>query len=479
MRQLLVPFLFFSFAAALITGCFSSCANIVPPTGGPRDSLPPKLVEAMPKDSTTNFSGKRITLTFNEYVTIDNPQENVIVWPTPKNTPEIESKLREVTIKLKDTLEPNTTYTINFGRGIKDVNEGNADSVFAYAFSTGGRLDHSVIKGKVVLAENGKIDSTLLVVLQNNLNDTAIEKNAPRYYTRLNSKGNFVFFNLPADTFNVFVVPNDYTKRYDDSTKMFAFLPQPLYVKDSTTAPVTLYAYQEYKEAQKKPAANTAVPSRSETKKKRTKKDSSITVTADLDGGRQDFLKPLVLKFSDTLQSFDSSRFHFSDTNYKALPQALSLTPDSTNTELSLAYQWKENTPYKLVIEKDAVADSAGFALSKNDTISFTTLRESDYGSILMRFQNLDISKHPVLLLIQSEKIIQSVPLKTYEWKQKFIRPGDYEIRMLYDTNQNGVWDAGSYEAKREPEIVKQLIYKGSGKITIRVNWDNEVNVTL
>ena len=66
-----------------------------------------------------------------------------------------------------------------------------------------------------------------------------------------------------------------------------------------------------------------------------------------------------------------------------------------------------------------------------------------------------------------------------YEWYQKFILPGDYELRMLYDTNRNGHWDAGNFDAKLEPEIVQEVVTKGSNKISIRANWDNEVNISL
>src|SRR3954471_18442060 len=140
----------------------TSCANIIPPTGGPRDSLPPVLLTATPKDSALQFKTNRITLSFDEYVQVDNPTENVVIWPNPKIQPEITSKLRVVTIRLKDTLEPNTTYTINFGRSLKDINEGNTDSAFHYVFSTGTKLDNKKVSGKVTLAQTGKIDSTLI-----------------------------------------------------------------------------------------------------------------------------------------------------------------------------------------------------------------------------------------------------------------------------------------------------------------------------
>src|SRR4051812_44253647 len=97
----------------------SGCANIIPPTGGPRDTLPPLLLQSNPKDSMVNFKEtnkeKRISLYFDEYVEVQNYQENLIVSPTLKNTPVVEGKLHTVTIRIKDTLEANTTYSLNFG----------------------------------------------------------------------------------------------------------------------------------------------------------------------------------------------------------------------------------------------------------------------------------------------------------------------------------------------------------------------------
>src|SRR5690606_29919368 len=102
----------------------SGCAQIIPPTGGPRDTLPPVMLSAIPRDSTLNFTGNKITLKFDEYVQLDRPETQLNVSPVPKISPLIEAKLKEVTIKIKDTLEENTTYSINFGRSLKDLNEG-------------------------------------------------------------------------------------------------------------------------------------------------------------------------------------------------------------------------------------------------------------------------------------------------------------------------------------------------------------------
>ena len=160
------------------------CANIVPPMGGPRDSLPPLLVKVTPPDSSKGFDTKTITFTFDEF--IDQPQDifrNLIVSPTPSISPVIESKLRTLTIKIKDTLEPNTTYYYNFGDAIKDINEGNVLRNFSYIFTTGNELDTLQLGGKVVLAETGGIDSTLIVMLHRSAEDSAVLKDRPRYIT--------------------------------------------------------------------------------------------------------------------------------------------------------------------------------------------------------------------------------------------------------------------------------------------------------
>src|SRR5690242_15281092 len=114
----------------------TGCANIIPPTGGPRDSLPPVLINAVPKDSITNFHGKTITLSFDEFVQLDDKiNDEFIVSPTPDNPPFPEAKLRTVTIKLRDSLKPNTTYSFDFGNALKDLNEGNVLKNFTFVFS--------------------------------------------------------------------------------------------------------------------------------------------------------------------------------------------------------------------------------------------------------------------------------------------------------------------------------------------------------
>jgi hypothetical protein len=138
----------------------TSCGNPIPKEGGARDSLPPRLVKASPPEYSTAFSSGRITLTFNEYVDLDNYQQNMVISPLPENFPSVTRKLNVVTIKLRDTLQPNTTYTFDFGKAIKDINEGNILDDFQYVFSTGSYIDSLAFSGKVIFAETGNTDST-------------------------------------------------------------------------------------------------------------------------------------------------------------------------------------------------------------------------------------------------------------------------------------------------------------------------------
>ncbi len=472
-----VGFAFYVLAGMLLaakTMVLSSCANIIPPGGGPRDSLPPVLVKSFPSDSSLHFNAKKITLTFNEYVLLDNNlSDNLIVSPAPALLPIIQSNLKVVTIVLKDSLKPNTTYSFNFGKAIKDVNEGNVAKNFTYLFSTGDKLDVGKLAGKVVLAETGAVDSTLLVMLHSNLNDTSIKKNAPDYFTRLDGKGNFVFRNIAPAQYNVFVLPNEYSKKYDDSTKMFAFLNNSVLIADSgSTPPAMLYAYQQFKPTDKKKVGNT--PSTTKKKPKKETENQKLRYATTAKAGPQDLLTPFSFSFPGRVDSFDTAKIVLLDTNFHQI-KGYSFETDTALTKFDLQYKWPENTFFKIIVQKDAFKDSAGNTLAATDTITFKTKRESEYGSIRLHFNNVKLAKNPVILLLQDNKIIKAVALTGNEWFQQLFSPGEFELRVLYDNNKNGVWNPGDYSKKLQPEVV-DLIPR---KLTIKANVDNEVDITL
>jgi uncharacterized protein (DUF2141 family) len=443
----------------------TGCANMIPPTGGPRDSLPPELIAAIPRDSATNYTGDRVTLTFNEYVNIENALENILISPTPINTPLISNKLRNITVRLRDTLEPNTTYSINFGNAIKDVNEGNVFKNFTYVFSTGSRLDENTLSGKVVLAETGKVDSTLLAVLHRNLDDSAVAKERPRFITRLDGKGNFQFRNLPGGIYALYAIPNEYSRHYDDTTKPFAFASQPIHL-DSNYENVVLNAFSKVKKETSKKGGAPAQPA---------SKDKQLRFSANLQGETFDILDTLHLDFNRPITAYDSSKISLTDADFKPIPN-YQIVADTNKTRFTIYYIWPLNTTYNLLLGKEAFADSAGITLPRNDTLTITTKKEQDYGSLKIRFNNLDLTSSPVLQVVQNDVVVTSSPLTQREWFRKLFKPGTYQLRLLFDTDKNGKWDTGEFfGVHRQPELVRDL----NIQIEVRANWDNEKDISL
>ena len=452
--------LFFVLVATLFGG---SCANIVPPQGGPRDTIPPQLLNATPPDSTLNFRGDKITFTFDEYVNLD-VQNNLLFTPLFENNPRVDVKGKTVTVNFRDTLEPNTTYILNFGNAIKDYNEGNVLKDFVYTFSTGAALDSLELRGKVILAQTGKVDSTLIVVLHKNLKDSAVRNERPQYVTKLDANGNFRFRNLPAATFAVYAIGDGGTsRRYQNPTQLFAFLDSPVRAGAVDTS-LTLYAYKEKQQAA---APGTGAQPR--------RADNRLTFATNLENHQLDLGKDLVINFATPLRCFDSTKL-FLSTDSVFQPVAYTPRLDSARQELRLQSAWKEATAYNLIMEKEFATDTAGRRLLKSDTLFFTTKGASDYGSLTIRLRNVELDKKPVLLFVQNEQIVFSAPVPSGNFSQSRFAPGDYELRILYDTNGNGKWDPGQFFGiKKQPELVKPI----EQKITVKPAWDNEYERSL
>ncbi len=458
-------FLLFTFYFFVFTTLESGCAQIGAPTGGPKDSIAPKLLSAYPKQFTTNFSGNKITLNFDEYVDVKDVQSNVLVSPYPKTNPIVDFKLKTVTVKLKDTLQDNTTYSIDFGNSIQDNNEGNPYRNFTYVFSTGSHIDSLKLSGKIIDAETGKPDSTLVAMLYRNANDSSVRKRKPDYIARVNSEGNFMFSFLPSETFKIYALKDgDGSKTYNSATEAFAFADNDIIVKDTTTE-INLYAYVEEKEVDKKKTQ--ATPSTKNVEKKLRYKSS-------VSNANQDLLSDLELEFSRAIKTLDKSKVILTDTFNKTVP-GVDVSIDSSQKKVILKTKWIGDAAYRIIVDKDAVTDSLDGRLSKTDTISFKTKGQSDYGSILLRFKNVNDSQHIVIQFVQDKNIVRSVHVSSAQWSEKLFPPGEYELRVLYDENNNGIWDPGNYKKMKQPEKAVTL----DKKLNIKANWDNERDIQL
>lgn len=463
----LVAFLLLTGLTAFLSVVPSGCANIIPPMGGPRDSLPPRLLSVSPRDSTRNFKGSRIVFTFDEYIADPQDLSNTLLFtPTFEINPEIAIRAKTVTLRFRDSLKPNTTYTFNFGNAIKDVNEGNAVKNFTYVLSTGPVLDSLTLSGKVVMAETGKADSTLIVMLHRNRADTAVRTERPEYFARLDGQGAFRFQNLPRDTFAIYALGDaGLMRRYLDTAKAFAFADAP--VLPGETKDLLLFAYANRKPAPATPAA----PQRGGA----PAAEKRLRFTTDPAGGALDLQRDFVMNFTAPLRTFDSANLSLStDTSFAPVPYTVSL--DSSRTVLRFRSAWREGARYNLVLNKDFADDSAGRKLLKTDTLNFNTKRRSDYGKLAIRLRKLDVERNPVLLFLQGDQVLFSVNVKSGLYRSNLFNPGDYDLRILYDTNNNGKWDPGSFfKVKRQPERAVPV----GRKITVKAGQDNDFDITL
>ena len=128
-----------------------------------------------------------------------------------------------------------------------------------------------------------------------------------------------------------------------------------------------------------------------------------------------------------------------------------------------------------LIIDTASVKDSAGLRLIKNDTIRFYTKRVEDYGKLTLRFNDLDLKKNPVLQFLNGDEVKYAYPITSKEWNSSMFNPGEYGIRILYDTDKNGMWTPGNYSKKLQPETAVTL----PQKLTVKADWENERDINL
>ena len=218
--------------AGFVSLLFPRCANIVQPTGGPRDTIPPEVVRSIPVNYSTGFTGTDIQIEFDEFIQLRNINQQFIITPPQKERPEFRVRGRNLFIDLRTELIANTTYTLNFGNAIVDLNEGNPLANYEFVFSTGDVIDSLSYSGIVLNAFDNKPVEGVIVMLYEELNDSVPYRRMPLYANRTGEDGRFNMNNLRADTFLVFAIDdanNNYL--YDrPAEEKIAFLDDYLYL---------------------------------------------------------------------------------------------------------------------------------------------------------------------------------------------------------------------------------------------------------
>jgi len=202
---------------------FTDCARIGSPAGGPMDEKPPEIKKSTPLNYSTQFDKKNIEIQFDEYIRLDDINQKLIISPPLNTRPQIRTKGKSIQITIDDTLISNTTYTFNFNDAIVDNNEGNPLENYQFVFSTGDALDSLILSGRVIQAFDNEIPKNVIVVLYEDLSDSAIFKAQPLFLTKLNEKGQFLLRNLKSGSYQLYALQDENANYTYDPPEMVAF----------------------------------------------------------------------------------------------------------------------------------------------------------------------------------------------------------------------------------------------------------------
>ena len=204
---------------------FTGCAKIVMPTGGPRDVAPPAIAKESPQNGCNNFKGNTIKITFNEFVTLNNTFENVLISPPLTQQPTYTLSGKTLIIKFNDTLQSNQTYNLGFANCIQDFTEGNPIPFYNYAFSTGEAVDSFMLQGKIIDAQtNGAVKECFVFAYSQNIDSLPLTTK-PNYITKTQPNGTFSIKNIRPGDYKLFALKDiNNNLIYDLPNEEIAFL---------------------------------------------------------------------------------------------------------------------------------------------------------------------------------------------------------------------------------------------------------------
>jgi hypothetical protein len=529
MRQ---RFTFFSLVLVFLL-LLANCAKRGTPTGGEPDKTPPKMTKSQPEEFSTNFDEKRIRIYFNEYIKLNDIQKQLIISPPLKEGGYIiypqGSSSKYIDIQITDTLQPNTTYSFNFGQSIVDNNEGNPYDYFKYVFSTGPYIDSLDVSGTIKDALNRtpeKFVSVMLYEIDSTYNDSTVFKKTPTYITNtLDSLKEFKLSNLRAGTYKMIALK--------DVSSNYVFNPivdKIGYVEQEVTIPTdSFYNITLFKEIPEfratRPAQATGntilfgyegiadsmkievtseIPENYDYKITRDpEKDTlrywfknlkpetdSLLFTVSKGKYSKDFtvklkeMKPdsmkLATNFTGSIPpngdfkissntpiiAIDSTTISIQ--NRDSIPIKFTTKLNEKNNSLDIFFDKKENQRYNITMLPNAIKD---FYNQVNDTLNYSliTKENKEYGNIQLSYPG---SEYPVIIQVVNEKLELIAEQYATEPQASFnfpyIDPQFVYFRVIYDTNKNGKWDTGNYLKNTQAEVIKYY----PKKVEVRANWD-------
>jgi uncharacterized protein (DUF2141 family) len=207
-----------------------SCARQAAPSGGKVDVSPPRIIKSVPAYGSLNFKGKKIVISFDEYIVLEKLNEKFMISPPVKKKPDITLKGKNLDVLFLEPLKENTTYTLYFQDAIRDLNAGNAIPNYEFVFSTGNVLDSLSVTGNIFNAYDLEVPEKTLILMHRNLADSAPVKSLPEYITLADINGGFRINNIKDGTYNMYALQDDNSNKKYDIDEGFAFLDKPVII---------------------------------------------------------------------------------------------------------------------------------------------------------------------------------------------------------------------------------------------------------
>lgn len=208
----------------------NGCAQVVSPSGGKKDTLAATVVKTLPKNQSLSFKGQEVEIYFNEFIKVDNLQQQLLVTPNVEGIYETKVYPKGVKIKFEKPLQENTTYSLNFRSTFKDITESNISKNVRLVFSTGNKIDSLKIDGNIKNIVENKPVLDILVGLYKLSSDTLKpQKNKPYYFTKTDSSGNFSIENISPGKYKLYAFSDDNNNLlYNTDKEMVGFLKNPI-----------------------------------------------------------------------------------------------------------------------------------------------------------------------------------------------------------------------------------------------------------
>lgn len=225
---------------------FPRCAKVVSPTGGPKDTIPPVLVNSSPKLNATGFSGQKIVLEFDEFIQLKELQQKLLVSPPLKSKPQPKQKGKKLELELTDTLKPNNTYTFYFSDAIRDNNESNPIKNFIFSFSTGQTIDTLSLSGRVKNAFTNEPVENALVMLYDSFGDTLPYTTLPNHIAKTDKEGKFTLVNLKPIKYKLVAIDDKNSNYlYNQGTESIGFTSAEVNPSDENQKNIILKMFLE------------------------------------------------------------------------------------------------------------------------------------------------------------------------------------------------------------------------------------------